>query len=332
MYGEDLAAKQAAVQRLIGDRNAAQFIDAMIRQAPKLEKDRTLRDRASMDMPGGYEKSLVAFTKKWKDLLVAIGTPLLDSAMKGLDMLTKGIIALTGWVNEHPETVKNLAAAAAGIGLLSTALGTLAIGVGIAGLLGGGVIIVGLTALAGGLAGLAILHWDSITSGLKSFDDAITNFQKLAFDTIAAGIRSIGTAISDLWERIKGFVSTLGGLLNKTSFGGGGGGGGDGVTKASWSGGGGGVNVTGVTTSQQVKVREGSAISSGRIATPTQPRKIRSSHAGLIISPRAAPSLIARSVSPGLLAAGALQALSSLRPAPRRRAAYVLKSKWKVSP
>lgn len=238
MYGEDLAAKQAVVQRMLGDRNAVNFIDSLIRQAPKLEKDRILRDKAQMDMPGGYEQSLVAFEAKWKDLMVALGSPMLGSATAALDALTKGIVNLTGWVNEHPDAVRNLGALGAGVATFAAIIGTLAIGAGIVGLMPGGVIIVGLAALAGGIAGLSTLNWKIITDGIEAWrtsdwnkiiSDGLAKVITAFKDWIANLASAIKEALQGIWQNMK---ENLGSLFHFSSFGGGGGMGSSGALSA----------------------------------------------------------------------------------------------------
>jgi hypothetical protein len=224
--------KQAEIQRLLGDRNAVRFNELMVQQSQKLEKDRTLRDKAKMDMPGSWEQSLVAFEEKWKDLMTALGTPALGTATEALDKITKGIVSFTEWVNkdDNARLVRDLAGIGAGIAAFSVVIGAVAIGAGIVGLMPGGVIIVGIALLTGALAGLAAVDWEGVKKFSKGdFDKAIAD----KFDEIIAAVKAalasffthfkdlIVEGLSNVWQSLK---DSIGSLFQHASFGGGGGG------------------------------------------------------------------------------------------------------------
>jgi hypothetical protein len=91
-YGEDLGAKQAAIQRILGDQNAVNLIDKFLTQSDvKLLKDQGLWHKGTLDMPPGWEESVLAFQKKWEGLMVALGLPQLGTATNALKAITNAM-------------------------------------------------------------------------------------------------------------------------------------------------------------------------------------------------------------------------------------------------
>jgi hypothetical protein len=241
-HTKNIGERTAALGRLMGRGTAASDLIAFDTQAFKYEKDRPLYEKAGLTIPPGWDQSVLAFTEKWKDLMIALGTPSLKDATSALDGITKAIINLTGVFLAHPDIPKNLMAVAAGFGAVMTVLGGAAFIAGIGSLLGGGAVIVGLTALTGALAGLAAANWPAIKSKFQEFLDSLRNTDWNAeitkaltpvFAAMKTFFSNLGSAIVDafkgMWEDMKG---ALGGLFHHINFGGGGGGGGMGSSGA----------------------------------------------------------------------------------------------------
>jgi hypothetical protein len=205
----------AEIQRILGDRNAAEWIRRFDVEAPKYAKDTKNYLAATGQMPEDYNSAMVAFTEKFKDLQVALGAPVLKLATDGLIYLTHGIQSLTSFASAHPGAVKNILGIMEGIGAAMTVVGSIAIGAGIAALLPGGAVVMGLTALAGGLAGLAAVNWKGSISDLAlglagGVQAAVIGFKNIMFDVIKItdnAMNSLGHKLMDGIMSIPSMVS-----------------------------------------------------------------------------------------------------------------------------
>ena len=176
--------------------------------------------------PVGVKK---AFSDQFESMLSAIGAPLMLAAMPVMKNLTSMFTSIGSLANSNPELIQSL-------GKLFAQLGAIGIGAGAGSLIGllfgpPGAAVGGLVgALIASITALAALNWDTVSTGFNTIKDAITKF--------AEWLHGIGQMISD-------WITTLGGLLKKASFGGGGLGGGGGLINASYGGqaGGGAYNV-----------------------------------------------------------------------------------------
>lgn len=186
-----------AIARLLGKATGMTTVQAFDLQAYRFEKDRRLWGQARMDMPDDYAQAMKALEEKWKDFMVALGTPSLKDATSALGLITKVIMELTAAARAHPDAPKNLLAVAVGFGAVMTVLGTLAVSAGIAGLLGTGVIIVGLTALTGALAGLAAANWPAVSSWGERLVTAVMD-----------SLNKVQKAITDMFQRIIDWIAS----------------------------------------------------------------------------------------------------------------------------
>jgi hypothetical protein len=194
LYGDDIAGRAGSLTRLGGTANIGRFLTELDAQMQKLEKDRLLpsqvsKDKSSIMGDDNFFKQLQAVQAQWTNLMTALGAPSVGLATTALKGIADALNGLYGAALAHPDMAKNLLAVAAALSALGIALGTLAIGAGIIGLLGGGSIVVGLTALGVVLATLVAVNCDTVSGGLKA----------------------VGNAIADLWNKIKGLAGFGGG-------------------------------------------------------------------------------------------------------------------------
>jgi hypothetical protein len=235
-------------QRLIHDflRNMPQ----MLQERPRLEGGMGVFGSADIANQEDYTQVMHNAAAAWNDMMAKIGLPITVAAIPVMQKITEVFIKLGTLATVHPDAIANLAT---GITVLGAAL-----------MGGGGIAMLSALGPAGWIAtgiiatGAAMaLYKDPIVSGIHSLNDALgslvkalgaeVDWKKLgedikkAFDYVTDALGGFADKIFAMGKKIWDFVTTLGGLLQKTSFGGGGFGGGGGLTSAAWSGGGGGV-------------------------------------------------------------------------------------------
>jgi hypothetical protein len=141
------------------------------------------------------------FQTAWHNLLVALGDPMVASAVSSLQGITGPISTMAKFAAANPQSIKTLATV---IGAFSAAL--LAIGA------------ISLVALAGvptliaagvaALAALIALNWKQITTDFSNFGSAIAALVTVPWSGLIAMFDGIKTALS-------GFISYISGLYDK---------------------------------------------------------------------------------------------------------------------
>ena len=181
--------------------------------------------------PVGVE---AAYEAQKKSMLQAIGSPIMQAAIPVMQAITTLFEKIGALANANPGAITGIAQAIAALSAAALGGGTAAMLSFCLGLSGAivGWPVAGAAAVVSGLTALAVMNWPTISTGVQWLIDKLNAFS----DTCRAVVSKIGEAISDLWGKIKGWLSNI------SYTGGGGSYGGAHITNAAWSGGGGGVS------------------------------------------------------------------------------------------
>jgi hypothetical protein len=109
-----------------------------------------------------------AFHDQFESMMQSIGGPLAQAAIPVMKQLTEVFTTIGQWANSHPETIKMIGTALAGLGAVLIVFGTGALIAAMASFAAGGAAVVAIGALAAGLITLAALNWDSIKKGFET--------------------------------------------------------------------------------------------------------------------------------------------------------------------
>jgi hypothetical protein len=214
--GGNEALAQALISKLSPNRNAAKLIEMF--GNPRF-LDQQLKDLglAGMQHPVGQayndyisrnpEGVKKKFAEQYESMMQAIGAPIMQAAIPVMTAVTDMFTNIGAWANAHPEGIKMAAEAAAAIGGAMIVLGGAAVVGAAAYMIPGGAVIAAALGIGSIITTLAALNWDSVKAGFETVKTAFTDF--------TAWLLSLG-------ERLKNWVTSLGGLFSKTSFEGGG--------------------------------------------------------------------------------------------------------------
>lgn len=162
-------------------------------------------------------QAMTNFGKSFHDMMVKIGDALTPGTIKSLNAISSIFNEIGKIASAHPGIVQ---AVAAGFAALAITLGGAA-AVALAAAIGPtGWLVAGIAAVVASLGTLIAIKWEELKVGLSA--------AAKAFETIVAAAAKFGSSLLEIGKKIWDYVSTLGGLLNKTSFTGGGFGGGTG--------------------------------------------------------------------------------------------------------
>jgi hypothetical protein len=225
------------ISRMFPDRNAAKFITELVQQEAKLKKDAQAMMNVRKDfesyLDGSLDYQMEGFSTQWKNLMDALGAPVVKQATAMLGALNQELSGVSKWMAFHPENAGMIVKAITVVGAALFGLGAAAlVGVafafaGIPGLVVGGLVALGAAiVLFWGKIKLAKLYWDTLwSSGV--FNTMISDFAKklgsgiLAVPgMVASAITQMASALgSALSSAIAGAVGRFGRFLG---FGGGG--------------------------------------------------------------------------------------------------------------
>ena len=156
-----LAEEMGIMGRLFPDRNANAFFTEMITQSPKWVKDvavmgdarKSIADKGGFAgyVQGSYDYQSQALGTQWHNMLVALGSPLVGDATKGMASINSAMNKLVTTFASHPDAVRGVGEVTAAISALLGVTGLYKVGKGVGSLLTGG----GLTGSAAALDGSA---------------------------------------------------------------------------------------------------------------------------------------------------------------------------------
>jgi hypothetical protein len=115
---------------MFGNRNSAAAVSSLLLESNRIQKDAGLMGRASglngADTFLAKDPTTVMnnFKASWDNLLTSMGAPLVEPALKGMNMIADGMKAVTSVIAAHPDAARGLGEVAAGIAAIATAYGT----------------------------------------------------------------------------------------------------------------------------------------------------------------------------------------------------------------
>jgi hypothetical protein len=199
----------AAMSRQTSERYAIEMM--MNREQMKAERERMGGALGNSALFGvinneSVTSNMEALQNAWTNLLIAVAGPNSQNVISILQTLTSAINAATKTINEmNPDTLKNLGAGLAVLGVAMTGAGivALAAAIGPAGWIAAGLI---------GLGAALIMWWPQIKeffvnfgNGLKEFGAVLAQGWKEKIDGIKNAIASFIDTIVGLYEKVKGF-------------------------------------------------------------------------------------------------------------------------------
>lgn len=194
---------EGAIQMLggmFGNRTSAQAIATLLLESQRINKDANLIGQAKgMDAAGGLLKTdptaaMNNFKNSWDNLLTALGAPLVQTAINAMNGIADIMKSITGFAVAHPEAIKLIGEAIAGVSLALVALGGAAI-------ISAAVAIVGpvaaaVTALGVIIGTIAAFNWQAIVGVFDGIYNAIAGF----IEKINGLATSIPNAVHDWYN------------------------------------------------------------------------------------------------------------------------------------
>lgn len=180
---------------MFGSRTAAQAIATLLLEGQRIRKDAGLigeakgTDAAEGLLTTDPTAAMNNFKNSWDNLMTALGAPLVQTAINAMNGIADVMKSITGFAVAHPEAIKLIGEAIAGVSLALIALGGAAI-------VGAAVAIVGpvaaaVTALGVIIATIAAFNWQAIVAVFDGIYNAIVQF----IEKMKALVASIAGAI-----------------------------------------------------------------------------------------------------------------------------------------
>jgi hypothetical protein len=255
---------------ILGRQTTQRIVHDLLRNAPQLvgERGRILGSKGideSRDLQNNedYKQAEHNLSAGWKNLMIALGQPGVQTAVDAMNGLAKGLNYMASIATANPTATKIVLEGLAGLGVAFAALSVAGVIAGAALLIPGGAVALAVTALVGVFGTIAAFNWKSVgetlTGADKLFNEAAASFGKWfggIAKTVAESAEALGAEIKTwpsklgaaIAEMGAGMVTAIGDMLkslfnkinpfSKTSFEGGDGLGGM-IQKASFSTGGG---------------------------------------------------------------------------------------------
>ncbi|MFG1388804.1 phage tail tape measure protein [Xanthobacter versatilis] len=201
---------RTALSAIFGNRTAEQIAGILSTQGPRIDKEKNLVTQAhglsSYDDLAAKDPNTVikGFREQWENLLTALGSPLVEPAMKALKGLTEAVSGMAQFAAANPETIKNIGLAIAAISAALIGAGIFAVGAAAFSALAAAPVAAAIGAVVAVVGGLAALNWKGITSALTG-----------AASAIESGIRAAVAAITALGQKILAAIqSFVNGILS----------------------------------------------------------------------------------------------------------------------
>ncbi|MGH6821941.1 MAG: hypothetical protein ACREC4_00365 [Methylocella sp.] len=227
LAGNDPALYAAYLEKMMPNRSAgymARFFgdEGFVHQRMKdlgLAKEAWDPDRAYASYVNANPKGVeAAYEAQKKSMGEAIGAPVMQAAIPVMQAVTSLFTKIGELANVHPEALKNIAVALGGVAVALAAFGVGAMIVAMAAFIPGGIATIAIAGIVSAIAALAAVNWGDLKKGLISFVDGIVWFAgEIGKELNAALDRFVATLIT-FGHKLRDFVTSLGGLLNKTSF------------------------------------------------------------------------------------------------------------------
>lgn len=212
---------------LFGNRNSAAAIAELALRVKSFDRDKGLIDQAhgingaDALLKNDPTTAMNNFTAAWTNMLTAFGLSSVSTAVGAMNTLSGVMNRLGEMAQAHPDALKNVEGALAG---LAVGLGALAL-VGLAVFAPQGMAIVAMTSLGSALAGLIAVHWDQVEAAAKSMGLSMDNFHRhiaemeQAFSQIDTALTKFFTGIVNTMRAIPGLGRLIPGGPNTEAFG-----------------------------------------------------------------------------------------------------------------
>lgn len=210
---------------LIGRQTAQGVIDVLLAQQYKVGRDSRLiseayglNEGASFLNDENYQTNLAALHEQWGNVVQAFGAPGVPAATEAMKDLSIGLNSLSEAAFRHPNVVKAVLATVAGFVGVLVLVGTVLLGLAVAGVVGAPAIIAAaVAAIIAGIAALAVAKWDDLKRGINALWIVA---KQIAADFVAAVLsipEKVGSAIQSMASAIAGKItnalnSIVGGL------------------------------------------------------------------------------------------------------------------------
>lgn len=207
---------QQELYRVFGTETGRRMAGLFIQNQSQIERDAKLYDQAlGGEAYGNIAKGdLTANTKNfadaWQNLMQALGSPMVPTAIQALQTMSNGLNSLSGTLLAHPEMAKAigesiavLAAALAGAGVV--AIGTLLVGAApIAAAIGG---------IVAAAAAFAAFNWRAIADAWNWISEAAKQLVSVGWQKIVDMFNAIAKAIEDFVHKLAAIASSIAGAF-----------------------------------------------------------------------------------------------------------------------
>jgi hypothetical protein len=212
----------AEIGKLFGNRVASDVISKMATQGSymlgdksQFEKDKGLNEQAlgiagfSELTKNDYPTLIKAFHQQFKSLLETLGSQVMQPdgiVIQGMRGLVGAMSSLNAFAAAHPEAMKIIITAMAGLATAFIVLGSAAVVAAAVLLVPGGAVVVAITTLAGVLGAIAIVEWEKIKNGFTWLSEGVSAIAKINVEAFVGVINGIKDALTSLvaWAQSTG--------------------------------------------------------------------------------------------------------------------------------